>query len=52
MTQFQENARADGRTERRMEGQTGPILKDPSGYHRGSNKPIKMGRMSKRGGKS
>ena len=33
MTQFPENARTD----RRTEGQTDPILQDPSGYHRGSD---------------
>ena len=33
MTQFPENARTD----RRTEGQTHPILQDPSGYHRGSD---------------
>ena len=38
MIQFQENTQADGRKDKRTEGQTDPTLKDPSGYQQGSKK--------------
>ena len=38
MIKFQENVRTEGRTE----GRTELILSDPSGYLRGSNKPVKV----------
>ena len=36
--QLQKNAWIDGWKEGRAEGRTDPILEEPSGYHRGSNK--------------
>ena len=37
MTQFQENARTDGRSEGRKDGQTLFYIQDPSGYRQGFN---------------